>query len=154
MTTGAGPELAEVQQRVQRMMSLLEDRVSAADFDTATGEDAAKTVQVTTDGRHRLTKVSIERGLLRLGADAVAQRVTEALRNAHVAVTATNNAAAEQLKAQMVDMAADIAGLFGDAWPLPHPTVMLTQRPQPGSLPPPPPPHRAGATRQPSSRGV
>jgi len=101
-------------------MSLLEDHVSAAEFGTVTGHDEAKTVEVTTSARHRLIDLYVESGLLRLGVNTVAQRITEALRNAHAAVTANNAAATENLYEKIDEATADLVGLFGDAWPFPR----------------------------------
>lgn len=66
-------------QQMRRVQSALEDERHRTDTASYTGTDQAKTVEVTLDWRHWLTGLNIEDGLLRLGAEEVAQRVNEAL---------------------------------------------------------------------------
>ena len=103
------PEFADALQRMQRLTAVLQDHMAAASIDNFIGTDQAKTVEVKTDARHRLTELYIESGLLRLGVDTVARRVNEALRDAQKAVNAGNDAAAERLEAQITDIVGEFA---------------------------------------------
>ncbi|MGH3969430.1 MAG: YbaB/EbfC family nucleoid-associated protein [Mycobacterium sp.] len=78
------------------------------------GIDEDHTVAVTVDGRQRLTGLQITDGLLRLGAETVAQHVSEAILEAQAEAIAADGAAQERLF-EMMDAAAgslkDVLGL-------------------------------------------
>ncbi len=102
------PQLAEaLQQAQQRAQSLLDEHMHQLNTESFQGTDEAKTVSVTLDARQRLTRLYIEYGLLRLGTETVAQRINEAIQNAHAAVTAANEA--EQ---QLLESVPDIPDSF------------------------------------------
>lgn len=65
------------------------------------------------DGHRWLTGLNIEAGLLRLGAEAVQERINEALRNAAAAATAANEAEEERLVASLADIAGSLKNSFG-----------------------------------------
>jgi len=115
--SGVGPGFGEVLQRAQRFAALLDEHVDGQKRGTFVGVDEARTVEVTTDARHRLVELYVESGLLRLGGDVVALRVNEALGNAHAAVSAGNDAAVEMLTAQLGGIAAEVKQLYGVQWP-------------------------------------
>jgi len=108
VTTEVNSELDYVMQRMQRMTSLLGDNLDAAKFETFSGTDEAETVHVTTNGRHRLTELRIDSGLLRLGVDTVEQRINEAVLKAQDAATAGNAAADEMLTAQLSEIVREL----------------------------------------------
>jgi DNA-binding protein YbaB len=108
VTTEVNSELDYVMQRMQRMTSLLGDNLDAAKFETFSGTDEAETVHVTTNGRHRLTELRIDSGLLRLGVGAVARRIKEAVGNAQKAATAGAAAADEELKARLEEIVREL----------------------------------------------
>lgn len=74
------------------------------------GTDEAHTVAVTVDARQRLTGLQIKDGLLRLGADTVAQRINEAILEAQADATVADGAAQERL----FDLMDDAAGSLKD----------------------------------------
>lgn len=102
----------EVLRQLQRFSSAVEDQQHRMDTGSFTATDAAKTVEVTLDGRNRVTSVFIEDGLLRLGPETVAQRLNEALRNAKASATTATEADQEQLVASLVGIADDLQQHF------------------------------------------
>jgi DNA-binding protein YbaB len=80
------------------------------------GTDEAVTVAVTVDGRQRLTGLQIKDGLLRLGAETVAQRINEAILEAQAAATVANGAAQERLFELMDDAAGPLEDVLGSAY--------------------------------------
>jgi ESX secretion-associated protein EspL len=80
------------------------------------GTDEALTVAVTVDGRQRLTGLQIKDGLLRLGAETVAQRINEAILEAQAAATVANGAAQERLFELMDDAAGSLKDVLGPAY--------------------------------------
>lgn len=102
MSTEMDSPMAEVMRHTQHIQSALDDRLHQLNTKSFDGLDEAKTVAVTLDGRQRLTGVRIKDGLLRLGAETVAQRINEAIHNAKTAATASDEAE-EQRLAELVD---------------------------------------------------
>jgi DNA-binding protein YbaB len=102
----------EMLRQLQRFSSTIEDqqhRMETASF-TATDED--KTVEVTLDGRNRVTGLFIENGLLRLGPETVTRRLNEALANAQAEATTANEADQEQLVTSLVGIADELQKHF------------------------------------------
>lgn len=107
-----GPPGAALLREAHRLRSAFEDyrhHLSTASF---TGTDEAKTVKATVSGSLRLTGLRIEKHLLgRVGAEAVGERITEALRNANAA--ATGAVGAEQEKAlEALGLTAEVVKQF------------------------------------------
>jgi len=98
------PQVAEALEQLKRFNSALEDQMYQANIESFTGTDEAETVNVTIDGRHALTGLFIEDGLLRLGAQTVEERLNEALRNAQAAATSAITAHQQQVFASLLDM--------------------------------------------------
>ncbi len=98
------PQVAEALEQLKRFNAALEDQMYQTNIESFTGTDEAKTVNVTIDGHHALTGLSIEDGLLRLGAQTVEERLNEALRNAQAAATAAITAQQQQVFASLLDM--------------------------------------------------
>jgi DNA-binding protein YbaB len=104
MSAETHPQVAEAMLQVQQFQSALEDQVHRTDTETFTATDEAETVQVAINGRHWLTGLYIENGLLRLGAETVGQRITEALQKVHAAATEAVAAEQQQLMASLADI--------------------------------------------------
>lgn len=107
MTANLSPEIPQMDgdepgaallRAADRLRSAFEghrDHLNSASF---TGTDEANSVEVTVTGNRRLTALLIQEGLLRrLGTEAVGQRITEALQNAHAAATDAIGAEQEKL---------------------------------------------------------
>ncbi len=88
MSTETHPQVAEVMRQTQQIQSMVDEEAHNLRAQTFRGTDEANTVRVTVDGRQWLTGLHIEDGLLRLGAETVAQRVNEAMREAQALATA------------------------------------------------------------------
>lgn len=113
MTNQMHPQVAEILQQVGRFSSALTEQMHRTNTSTFTATDAANSVEATVNGRSWLTGLHIEEGLLRLGAEVVAQRVNEAVRNAEAAATASVEAEQEQLMAVLSDIAGDLQSGLG-----------------------------------------
>ncbi|MBS4728039.1 YbaB/EbfC family nucleoid-associated protein [Mycobacterium sp. SM1] len=110
MTEYLHPQVAAVLRQAERLQSLMDDQLHKMNTQTFTATDESKTVEVTVNGRHWLTDVFINDGLLRLGADVVEQRLNEALQKASAAATASLRADRERLNAVIAEIVADLAG--------------------------------------------
>jgi DNA-binding protein YbaB len=104
MATEMHPQVAAALQHAQQFQSALEDQTHRTDTESFTGTDEAKSVKVTLNGRRWLIGLDIEEGLLRLGAAAVEQRISEALHNAEGTAAAAIEAEHEQLLASLADI--------------------------------------------------
>lgn len=91
------PEVAAALKDVRCLVSIMDDQQHKMDTATFTGTDEARSVHVTLNGHHQLIDVYIHDGLLQLGGRTVAQRLTEALRNASAAATAALAADQERI---------------------------------------------------------
>jgi DNA-binding protein YbaB len=111
VTTEIHPQVAEALRQAERFQAVLEGQMHRTATETFTATDESETVEVTITGGRALTDVRIEDGLLRLGAEAVEQRINEALRNAVAAALAANDAEHERL----IESLAGIAGALHDA---------------------------------------
>ncbi|EFP41108.1 type VII secretion system ESX-1 associated protein EspL [Mycobacterium tuberculosis] len=98
------PHVARALTLAARFQSALDGTLNQMNNGSFRATDEAETVEVTM-GTSGLTGLRIEDGLLKkLGAEAVAQRVNEALHNAQAAASAYNDAAGEQLTAALSAM--------------------------------------------------
>lgn len=113
MNNAIHPQAAEVLQHLQRFTSTLDEQLHRSKAQTFTGADEAKTVAVTIDGRHVLTGLYIEEGLLRLGAEAVEMRINEALQVAQTAASAAVEMQHEQLLASLVGVTDSLKECLG-----------------------------------------
>lgn len=99
------PHVARALTLAARFQSALDGTLNQMNNGSFRATDEAETVEVTINGHQWLTGLRIEDGLLKkLGAEAVAQRVNEALHNAQAAASAYNDAAGEQLTAALSAM--------------------------------------------------
>jgi DNA-binding protein YbaB len=97
-------------------MTTVDQQLFALNARSFRGTDEALTVAVTVDGRQRLTGLQIKDGLLRLGAETVAQRINEAILEAQAAATVANGAAQERLFELMDDAAGSLKDVLGPAY--------------------------------------
>jgi DNA-binding protein YbaB len=98
------PDVAAVLQQAQRLQSIMDEQLHRMNTQTFSATDEAETVEVTLNGHHHLTGVFIEEGLLRMGVEAVQQRLNEALRNATAAATASTEADRERIDAAVAEI--------------------------------------------------
>lgn len=106
MSVEAGhPQASEMLQQLRRFSSSLEDQTRQTEVGSFSAADQTETVKVTIDGRRCLTGLYIEDGLLRLGAETVAQRIDEALASAQAAADAALAAQQQQLVASLTELA-------------------------------------------------
>ncbi|MEE6179092.1 YbaB/EbfC family nucleoid-associated protein [Mycobacterium sp. 050134] len=98
------PQVAAALQHAQEFQSAIQDQLHRTETGTFTGTDEAGSVEVVLDGRRWLNGLYIEEGLLRLGAEAVQQRINEALQNADATAAAAVEAEYEQLIASLADI--------------------------------------------------
>lgn len=108
MTDDMHPEVAAVLQQAQQLQSIMDEQLHKMNNQTFTATDESETVEVTLNGHHHLTGAFIEDGLLRMGAQAVEQRLNEALQNATAAATASIEADRERIDAAVADITADL----------------------------------------------
>ncbi|MGF2943967.1 YbaB/EbfC family nucleoid-associated protein [Mycobacterium sp. Lab-001] len=113
MTTEIHPQVAEALRHAERFQSALEDQLHRSSSETYTATDESGTVEVTLNGQRRLAHIRIEDGLLRLGAEAVEQRINEALRNAVAAALAAGEAEHERLIASLASIAESLQETLG-----------------------------------------
>lgn len=88
---------AALLREAQRLRSAWDDYRHQLRTASFTGADAAETVEATVNGYRQLTGLRIEDGLLRLGADAVGERINEAMHRAGFAAAAAAGAGQERL---------------------------------------------------------
>lgn len=107
MTEEMHPQVAAVLRQAQQLQSLMDDQLHKMNSETFTAADEANSVEVTLNGHHHLIDVYIKDGLLRLGAQAVEQRLNEAIQKATAAATASIEADRERLDAMVAELTAD-----------------------------------------------
>jgi DNA-binding protein YbaB len=100
------PQVTEMLEQLQQFNAALDDQMRRTTLDTFSGTDEAKTVNVTLNGTRCLTGLYLEEGLLRLGADTVAERINEALVNAQAASD-------EAISAQQSQLFSALSGIAG-----------------------------------------
>jgi len=113
MSSERDPQADEALRQVGRMESLMDGLTRQLDAESFTGADEAETVVATLNGRHWLTGLHIQDGLLRLGTETVAQRVKEAIRNALAAATAAGEAEQQRLVESMADIVGSLSNAMG-----------------------------------------
>ncbi|PRC44103.1 DNA-binding protein [Mycobacterium sp. ITM-2017-0098] len=110
MTDDMHPEVAAVLKQARRLQSLMDEQLDKMANDSFTGSDESETVEVTLNGHHWLKDAYIQDGLLRLGAEAVEQRVNEALQNASAEATAAIDADRERIDGVVAEITAEVSG--------------------------------------------
>jgi DNA-binding protein YbaB len=113
MTAQIHPQVAEALRQAQQFQSTLDDHLHRTDTGTVTATDETESVEVTLDGHGWLAGLAIEPGLLRLGADAVEERINDALRTAVAAAAASNDAEDERLVASLAEITGSLNSIFG-----------------------------------------
>ncbi|SPM43463.1 DNA-binding protein [Mycobacterium numidiamassiliense] len=113
MTAQIHPQVAEALRQAQQFQSTLDDHLHRADTDTVTATDETESVEVTLDGHGWLAGLVIEPGLLRLGAEAVEERINDAMRNAKAAAAASSDADEERLVASLAEITGSLNNIFG-----------------------------------------
>lgn len=98
------PQVAAVLHQADRLLSIMDDQLHKMKSERFTATDESETVEVTLNGHHWLTDVFINDGLLRHGAETVAQRLNEALRKATTKATASIEADWERLDATFTEI--------------------------------------------------
>ncbi|MBY0442620.1 MAG: YbaB/EbfC family nucleoid-associated protein [Mycobacteriaceae bacterium] len=110
MTGSMHPQVSEVLEQAQQFTSALEEQMHWMDTESFKSTDEEKTVEVSLNGRHWLTGLHIEDGLLRLGAETVGARINQALSNAQKAATE----AVEAKREALIEGLGDIVGRLKD----------------------------------------
>ncbi|OCB22704.1 DNA-binding protein [Mycobacterium malmoense] len=113
MTVEMHPQVAEALRQAQLFQSALEDQQHRTNTETFTATDGSETVEATLNARLCLTGLHIEDGLLRLGADAVEERINEAIGNAQAAATAAIDAEQDRLIELVTGIAGSLKESFG-----------------------------------------
>ncbi|MCH9733777.1 MAG: YbaB/EbfC family nucleoid-associated protein [Actinomycetia bacterium] len=110
MTHDMHPEVAAVLNQARRLQSLMDEQLDKLDGDSFTAADDGETVEVTLNGHHWLQDVHIQDGLLRLGSEAVEQRLNEALHKAGAEASATIDADRDRIDAVVAEITAEVSG--------------------------------------------
>ena len=113
MTAQMHPQVAEALQQAQQFQSILDDHMHRTNTDTFTATDETETVTVTLNAHLVLTDLTIEPGLLRLGAEAVEERINDALRKAEAAATAASDTEEERLVKSLADITGSLNSILG-----------------------------------------
>ena len=108
MTDDMHPDVAAVLHQAQKLQAIMDEQLHKMNSHTFTATDESKTVEVTLNGHHHLTGSFIEDGLLRLGAQAVEQRLNEALQNATEAATVSIEEDRARIDAAVAEITADL----------------------------------------------
>ncbi|MEE3064362.1 MAG: YbaB/EbfC family nucleoid-associated protein [Actinomycetota bacterium] len=109
-----GPQLAEVLQHTQEVISALDDSQYRTINKSFTATDETATVRVTVNGARWLTGLHIEHGLLRLGADTVKQRINEALHKAQEAAVETAESEEDMFEQTITALSTALQQHLGD----------------------------------------
>jgi DNA-binding protein YbaB len=96
-----------VLRQAKQLQSLMDDQLHKMETQTFTATDEARTVEVTLNGHQQLTGAFIEDGLLRLGVEAVEQRLNEALHKAAEAAAASLEADRERMDQAVAEITSD-----------------------------------------------
>jgi DNA-binding protein YbaB len=110
VTDDMHPDVAAVLHQAQRLQSIMDEQLHKMNSQTFTATDETETVEVTLNGHHHLTGAFIEDGLLRLGAQAVEQRLNEALQNATAEATVSIEEDRARIDAAVAEITADFNG--------------------------------------------
>lgn len=106
-------QVDEVLRHAQDIQSAMDEQLHQLNTASFRGTDEARTVAATVDGRQRLIDLSIQDGLLRLGAPTVALRINEAMVNAQAAATAADEADQQRFFDLMDGAAGALKGILG-----------------------------------------
>jgi DNA-binding protein YbaB len=117
MTMDSEHDLDVVLEQAQQFMSALEDQKHRMNTQSFTGTDETGTVHVVVNERCWLTDLRIEHGLLRLGAQTVQQRFTEALHIARAEATAAAEDELRQLEETLSSISGALQQQFGELAP-------------------------------------
>ena len=112
-TEAQHPQASEALEQLKKLTTLLEDQMAASDGGSFTAKDESRTVTATINGHRLLTRLSIEEGLLRLGAATVQERVNEAIGNAQEQATAAIAGQQQNMVASLLEMTASLAKSVG-----------------------------------------
>jgi DNA-binding protein YbaB len=82
------PQATAVLDELKKFSDVLEGTMKQKDTGSFTAQDHTETVEVVINGDRCLTQLHIEDGLLRLGAETVAERINEALITANAEASA------------------------------------------------------------------
>lgn len=91
------PQVAAVLRQARQLQSVMDEQLHKMSSESFTASDDTNTVEVTVNGHQQLKSVFIQDGLLRLGAQAVTERLNEALHKATAAATVSVEADRERL---------------------------------------------------------
>ena len=108
MTMDVHSHVDAVLKYAQRLQALMDEQLDKMAGESFTATDEAETVEVTLNGHHRLVDVFIEDGLLRLGADVVAERINEALDRAGARAVASLAADRERMGITVTEMVREL----------------------------------------------
>ncbi len=109
MTDDMHPEVSAVLAQARRLQSLMDDQLDKMANDSFTASDEADSVEVTLNGHHWLKDVYMRDGLLRLGAEAVEQRVNQALQKASAEASARIDEDRRRIDAVVAEITAEMA---------------------------------------------
>lgn len=86
------PQATAVMGEFKKFSDVLEGALKQKGTGSFTAKDDSETVEVVIDGDRCLTQLHLEDGLLRLGAEAVQERINEALMKANAEASASLDA--------------------------------------------------------------
>jgi len=112
MSIGPHPQMTEAMEHLQKFTSTLEDQLRLRTGESFTATDETETVEATVNADSVLTRLHIEDGLLRLGAETVEQRINEALRIAQSEVDLALEAQQEHLVHKLNEIAGSLTKLL------------------------------------------
>jgi ESX secretion-associated protein EspL len=113
MKADAHPQMAAAMEEFQRFNEVLEGQLRRKSIESFTATDEDRTVEVTINADSCLTDLHIEGGLLRLGAEAVEQRINEALLKAQAEAFANFNAQYEQVVDSLSEILGSLRNIVG-----------------------------------------
>lgn len=112
-TEAQHPQASEALEQLKKLTTLLEDQMTISDGGSFTAKDESQTVTATINGHRVLTRLSIEEGLLRLGAATVQERVNEAIGNAQAEATTAIAGQQQNMVASLLEMTANLVKSVG-----------------------------------------
>ncbi|MEI7915751.1 MAG: YbaB/EbfC family nucleoid-associated protein [Mycobacteriaceae bacterium] len=105
----AESSVPDVLNQLERLNQLLDEQVRWTSAQSFSGSDEAGGVDVTLDGQLKLVGLEIEDGLLRLGAEAVEQRINQALLNARTSAADGISSQQTQFMDSLFDVTREMA---------------------------------------------
>jgi len=103
------PEVTPVLRQARHLQSLMDDQLDRMENGSFAAADTTNTVEVTLNGHHWLKDIYIQDGLLRLGAETVAQSVNEALVKGGAEASASIDADRERIDAAVAEITAEMS---------------------------------------------